>query len=73
MYNLFVLLLCTDINECNAYDGICKYGECTNIIGSYDCVCDVGFAMDEFGYQCVGKFRNHCFLLYQINCATIYV
>ncbi|XP_030833292.1 fibrillin-2 isoform X4 [Strongylocentrotus purpuratus] len=42
-----------DINECNAYDGICKYGECTNIIGSYDCVCDVGFAMDEFGYQCV--------------------
>ncbi|XP_041465044.1 fibrillin-2-like [Lytechinus variegatus] len=42
-----------DINECSVYDGICKYGECTNIIGSYDCICDIGFAMDEFGYQCV--------------------
>ncbi|XP_071501953.1 fibrillin-1-like [Diadema antillarum] len=43
----------SDINECLIYEGICKNGECTNTQGSFECLCDMGFAMDEFSYQCI--------------------
>ncbi|KAL3990494.1 EGF-like domain family protein [Acanthocheilonema viteae] len=38
---------CTDdINECDL--GICVHGRCTNLIGSYNCDCDIGY----IGKQC---------------------
>ncbi|VDN81915.1 unnamed protein product [Brugia pahangi] len=33
---------CTeDIDECEL--GVCVYGRCTNLIGSYNCICDIGY------------------------------
>ena len=50
-----------DIDECT--DGIhfCAHN-CFNTIGSYSCICEIGYLLNEDGRQCDGIFF-HRFLL----------
>ena len=53
----FVILFCNnwfpDINECKPKP--CVYGNCTDEINGYSCICDAGYT----GKKCfTSKFRN---------------
>nr|CAI5824069.1 unnamed protein product [Callosobruchus analis] len=41
-----------DINECALNPGICQNGACENMIGTYRCICNPGFEVDETGKVC---------------------
>ena len=42
-----------DVNECLAFPNICSNGRCKNTRGGFDCRCNQGFALDEYGTNCV--------------------
>ncbi|XP_072038061.1 fibrillin-2-like isoform X2 [Amphiura filiformis] len=42
-----------DINECGMFPDACSNGACQNTIGGYRCECDMGFALDQYGFYCV--------------------
>ncbi|XP_048589810.1 signal peptide, CUB and EGF-like domain-containing protein 2 [Nematostella vectensis] len=42
---------CSDINECQVYNGGCDHN-CTNSIGSYDCSCRKGFLLGADRHTC---------------------
>lgn len=50
---------CMDINECEAIPGLCKNGECTNTIGSFNCICPGGTRVNEL-HQCIDE--DECLL-----------
>ncbi|XP_018328225.1 fibrillin-2 isoform X2 [Agrilus planipennis] len=41
-----------DINECVLSPNICQNGACENMIGTYRCICNPGFEVDETGKIC---------------------
>jgi hypothetical protein len=41
-----------DINECAQNPNICQNGACENMIGTYRCICNPGFEVDETGKIC---------------------
>lgn len=41
----------SDIDECEVAKGGCEF-ECNNTAGSYECVCDEGFALRADGHTC---------------------
>jgi len=43
---------CEDIDECAAPDMNCNPGDCTNLPGSYTCICDKGYAFNEENKSC---------------------
>ncbi|XP_029427739.1 latent-transforming growth factor beta-binding protein 4 isoform X2 [Rhinatrema bivittatum] len=45
---------CVDINEC-LEAGLCQNGECTNIRGSYSCVCKAGYLLDASRSSCISQ------------------
>lgn len=45
-----------DINECTVFPDICINGKCRNTIGSFVCTCNPGYASDEFGVNCTGRW-----------------
>lgn len=47
-----------DVNECTQFPKICENGRCKNTIGGYSCRCNQGYALDENGIKCIGKFRR---------------
>lgn len=47
-----------DINECTEFPGMCANGRCKNSIGSYNCKCNKGYALDEFKIKCIGEKIN---------------
>ena len=49
-------LLYIDIDECSSGNGLrpCQQ-TCTNTIGSYNCGCISGYALQSNGYNCSGK------------------
>lgn len=47
-----------DINECTEFPGMCANGRCKNNIGSYNCKCNKGYALDEFKIKCIGEEIN---------------
>lgn len=50
-----IILLFVDINECSNNTSICGLnGNCTNIVGSYQCSCPTGYRFDS--QTCVGTF-----------------
>ena len=67
----------TDINECSANNGICGNDKiCFNTIGSYSCVCQVGYRQLSDG-TCQGTDRSmryhsiKCFISSDVNeCST---
>ncbi|RWS30180.1 hypothetical protein B4U80_04230 [Leptotrombidium deliense] len=52
---------CEDDNECEEQDVCQKYQKCENTVGSFNCVCDIGFKLDRLTNECVDI--NEC----QIN------
>lgn len=44
-----------DIDECLADENLCVNGQCTNIQGSYECQCEIGYIPAEDKKSCVGK------------------
>ena len=42
-----------DINECDASNGGCEQ-RCNNTIGSFYCSCDIGYRLDNNGFNCNG-------------------
>lgn len=45
-----------DVNECTQFPGLCDNGRCKNSMGGYSCRCNQGYALDENGIKCVGKW-----------------
>ncbi|CAH0559244.1 unnamed protein product [Brassicogethes aeneus] len=41
-----------DINECAQNPNICQNGACENMIGTYRCICNPGFEVDDTGKIC---------------------
>ncbi|RXG52390.1 Fibrillin-2 [Armadillidium vulgare] len=41
-----------DINECAQNPAICRNGACENLKGSYRCICNKGYSVDESGRIC---------------------
>ncbi|ESO94529.1 hypothetical protein LOTGIDRAFT_232356 [Lottia gigantea] len=41
-----------EINECMMFPGLCMNGRCRDTIGSFQCTCDSGFALDDMGTNC---------------------
>ena len=46
--------VCTDIDECALFSGLCAGGRCINTQGSYTCQCHGGLSLDPTGQRCVG-------------------
>lgn len=42
-----------DINECAQNPLICENGACENLIGTYRCICNIGYAPDSTGKICI--------------------
>ena len=40
------------MNECLLFPDICEHGSCRNTVGSFECECKRGFALDESGFRC---------------------
>uniref|UniRef100_A0A4W3HSE0 Fibrillin-2 n=1 Tax=Callorhinchus milii TaxID=7868 RepID=A0A4W3HSE0_CALMI len=42
-----------DIDECRVMPNLCKNGQCINTLGSYRCLCDIGYITDFTSTTCV--------------------
>ena len=47
---------CVDINECDTSNGGCEQ-RCSNTVGSFYCSCDIGYQLDNNGFNCTGEHR----------------
>ncbi|XP_070576452.1 latent-transforming growth factor beta-binding protein 1-like [Ptychodera flava] len=47
-----------EIDECETIAGLCKNGRCLNTIGSFRCLCNVGYKPNRQGNRCVDD--NEC-------------
>ena len=58
MVNILFLILISssflDVDECRQF-GMCKNGKCVNTKGSFKCICDRGYDVDEKGKACQGN------------------
>ncbi|XP_054439323.1 fibrillin-3 [Pteronotus mesoamericanus] len=55
-------LACEDVNECEAFPGVCPNGRCRNTAGSFHCECPEGLTLDTTGRLCVDLRLEPCFL-----------
>ena len=55
---LYILLVFTDINECDQGEAGCdaSYATCTNTDGGFTCDCNVGYSGD--GASCTGNIMQ---------------
>lgn len=53
----------SDINECRMFPGMCLNGKCRNVMGSFICTCNPGFAKDDTGFNCTGEKESSCIRL----------
>lgn len=44
---------CVDINECIEKPNICQNGECKNLQGSFQCICQVGYLLTSTRDNCI--------------------
>ena len=51
----FTVYWFTDIDECLEQQNLCENGQCTNIAGSYECQCEIGYIPAEDKQSCVGE------------------
>ncbi|XP_018574078.1 fibrillin-2-like [Anoplophora glabripennis] len=58
-----------DVNECETIPDLCQNGQCINTLGSYRCICNKGYKLDNSGLYCLDINEclhnvSHC----QYNC-----
>ena len=53
LFHVRRLVCVADMDECSS-PGMCRNGTCSNIRGSYRCICHAGFTLTESG-DCFGK------------------
>ena len=53
-YLLVLLILYTDVDECDV-DDACSHN-CTNTNGSFVCSCNSGYALDSDSRTCIGTY-----------------
>ena len=51
-HNIYIYL--SDMNECAMNPEICQNGACENLDGSYRCICNPGYRVDQSGKRCLG-------------------
>jgi len=49
-----ICLYLADMNECAMNPEICQNGACENLDGSYRCICNPGYRVDQSGKRCLG-------------------
>ena len=54
----FMMFISTDIDECTAESYSCMdESYCSNTVGSYECVCNAGYTMNQAEDACEGRFN----------------
>ena len=48
-----VVIEYSDTDECQE-PGVCSHGKCLNTDGSFRCVCQIGYHLNEDGTRCLG-------------------
>ncbi len=61
-----ILPLYLDINECDSYNGGCDQ-TCINDVGSYHCLCEAGYSLDDNLKDCDGNFKTYTIIYYASN------
>ena len=60
-------IVISDINECNTGEHLCEQ-VCVNNIGSYNCDCFIGFALDANAINCSGTiYFKHILIMHCID------
>ena len=72
MYNVLLNIVITDINECGDASHTCGHNECVNTIGSFTCICDNGYELDNTLRVCKGNMHT-CTVMLMNNEVTEYV
>lgn len=62
----YIYTHCADINECLNNHGGCDQ-VCHNTVGSYDCYCDFGYALNSNLHSCDGKNMHSYIIIYMHN------
>ena len=52
---LYLICIHIDINECEENIHICGLHGCNNTNGSYECICNNGYELDDTGKACTGN------------------
>eukprot|EP00058_Branchiostoma_floridae_P006890 XP_002592378.1 hypothetical protein BRAFLDRAFT_67239 [Branchiostoma floridae] len=77
-------VFCQDIDECLTLNGGCSWN-CTNTVGSYNCSCEEGFALDIDGHNCTefdewstqnggcSQFCTNTFGSYHCSCGEMFL
>ena len=52
---MLIIVLSTDIDECNGTNPCAPNGNCVNTNGSFTCNCSSGYELDRSGQSCSGK------------------
>ena len=53
-----MLIFDLDVDECKLNKGLCEFGKCENIDGSFKCNCNEGFEAINKGKRCVCKLMS---------------
>lgn len=48
-----------DIDECVERTGICLNGNCINLVGSFNCLCQPGYRLSSSRDTCIGKTSSY--------------
>ena len=57
IHSKYITFVYSDINECTDISPCDANARCSNIFGSYTCLCEVGYTGD--GENCRGETRNN--------------
>ena len=49
-----------DQDECTEIPGICANGRCENTEGSFRCICQAGYTLNQAKSFCISKFSKKC-------------
>ena len=53
---LMMFISYLDIDECILFPFLCAGGQCENVVGSYICICPVGYTLDVDSKSCRGEY-----------------
>jgi len=73
-YNLLLITMLSDVNECQRSPGLCKGGRCVNTPGSFRCECPTGLELTPDKKECK-DVQNHCsvFLTFHLSHTKLYL